>query len=784
MHVRALAFASRQLDPSGAARRCAAVRPRQALCALGRPTAALPISSPTPAAAAPPRPSPLTAAGDALLCVLHTDEGPAGAATHLDCLAAALPPPQAAAGSAAAAGAPACRLAAGPWCFADIEPSTAALVPLEAPPGGSGGLPRGVLALSASGAALLTLPTGADAAGPAPPPGALPRRVDVAAWRLRGPPTAAGWLAPGLLLVADAGGGLSALDLRSPGPPPYAPRRVVDGSGAPPSGPCIATTLTLLPLAAGGGGDGGGARPAALLHCGAVGTASHLRAVPPAALAAAGPDAASTPLELPLLDGRCPDGLGAVQDAVAFRVPTCPSETQLLLAAGAAPAGRLLRALAGAALRPYMVDGPELPGDVTLFPLKRRAADEHHALLAFSLGAAGATGFLDVSSSADVRPVAPSALAADAPSLLLATLPGDWLAQVTPAGLRVAGAGGEAAAAQWAAPAPVTLAAAHGGCVVLVAGGALHALEVDTASGSVAPRCAPTPLGAGAQASALAAFGAAEDGGGELLVAVGDWLDRRLRLLRCGAAGKGGAPAAPMAEEAAVALGDRQQPHSIAVARMAGGRVLGVGTLGGGVLLWRLLPAAAAAAPAGRLRLAGGAGLPVSNVAVRLLALPDPDAAAGGGGQMLYAQAGSDALLRDAAGAGSAAGGAAAAALCDAVRVSRVHGGEGLRALCGLHTPDMPRSAAWVHPTRGLLFGRLDAAHALRWAAGLVGDTPSHVAHHAGAGALVALTHDGAGGRFLRVADAGARARLPCRRAARSLGQLGAALRLGAFPRR
>lgn len=352
---------------------------------------------------------------------------------------------------------------------------------------GGAGVRPGMLAASRSGLVLLESPC-FDVTQRSP---ALPRRKQLLRWRLAGDPCA--WATLGSarrMVVADAGGGLHAVAF---GDGPATPRGASGGgaSGRPETASsgvvtcfrvtaadddaeaaactCIAASIAYLPApGAAGGSDVCGTGAVAMdtssddaaadalagaLFLGSRTTASQLRAVtagavaslcaasagaslhptaahPARATGAAGSDGVPAALQLPMLEAQHIRSLAPIQDAVPFRDPACPGETQLLVASGIAPGGRLSRARTGACLTPYLTDGPELPGDVEIFAFKARHGDEHDAYLAFSFVAAGRTDVMDVS-SADVRQASLGGLDAGSPSLLVATLPGDWLLQVS-----------------------------------------------------------------------------------------------------------------------------------------------------------------------------------------------------------------------------------------------------------------------------------------------------------------------------------------------------------------
>lgn len=157
-----------------------------------------------------------------------------------------------------------------------------------------------------------------------------------------------------------------------------------------------------------------------------------------------------------------------------------------------------------------------------------------------------------------------------------------------------------------------------------------------------------------------------------------------------------------------------------------------------------------------------GAAIQISRTEVQLHAVAGGPA---GEPQFVYAHAGHDVAIRPiepaatpaATGTTSATSGSGTSCSpVDLVRLSRVHGSEGLRAVCALHTAAMPRSLAYVTPRNTLLFGGLDLAHVLRWSTALIGDTPQHVAYHGATNCFVVLTAAEDGSNCMRVVDAGA----------------------------
>lgn len=290
------------------------------------------------------------------------------------------------------------------------------------------------------------------------PESSQPYKQCLLRWQLRGSPTCFTPLASrsagssqNPILVADSSGGLQLIAFGGSDSPSVRWFQVASDGGAVVS--CIPSTATYLPLpAANQSGEASQSDDlAGTLFLGSRASSSQLRAVPAAVLqsmaaaAASGPaelsDAAGSSgdssggggafgnIELPVMEGQYIRSLAPVQNATPFTDPNCPSESQLLIASGVAPGGRLCKAKMGAALVPYLSEGPELPGDVSLFSFKARHAAEHDSYLAFSFVAANRTDIMDVSTS-DVRPVVLGGLEGGSASLLVACLPGDWLLQV------------------------------------------------------------------------------------------------------------------------------------------------------------------------------------------------------------------------------------------------------------------------------------------------------------------------------------------------------------------
>ncbi|KXZ41770.1 hypothetical protein GPECTOR_289g772 [Gonium pectorale] len=333
-------------------------------------------------------------------------------------------------------------------------------------------------------------------------------------------------------------------------------------------------------------------------------------------------------------------------------------------------------------------------------------------------------------------------------SLLVADVGGRRLVQVLQGGVRVLAplSDGGGLAAEWATPKePLALAAqsAPGGSLLAVASRAtLHLLQVHPATGAIdqlhslplshqlsalALARLPSPLAAAGAASssssssdAVAAALAAELSCTALLT--GQWLSNTIEVA---------AAAAPSAPLLRLELGPEETPRSLALLPLPGGQppVLLAGTHSGRLLMWQTQApassnppgagagagaAAAAAAEGGAWWLGPCHSLRISRVAVELLP------GAPGAQQPLE----------------------------EAVEVVRVHGCEGLRALCHVSTAALPDSACWVTAGGRLLFGRLDPRLRLRWSTAYVGETINSLAYHAASHCLVALceTADAGGG--------------------------------------
>ncbi|GLC65168.1 hypothetical protein PLESTF_000259500 [Pleodorina starrii] len=400
-------------------------------------------------------------------------------------------------------------------------------------------------------------------------------------------------------------------------------------------------------------------------------------------------------------------------------------------------------------------------------------------------------------------------------SLLVADVAGQRLVQVTQAGVRVLHplSAGADLAAEWKSPEPLSLAALSGTLLAAASRTCLTLLGIEPATGAVSQLSAipqlPAQLSAlalwrpsssspsSSSASSPSASSAGAAAGGEspaaeaaaTFVLMGQWLSNRVEVA---------AVADPCRPLLQLQLADDETPRSLALLELPGGGgaaaapprppVLLAGTHTGRLLMWQLAeaPTAAAAAAAQRpWRLGPCYSLRVSQVSVELQPVPGPPAASaaaagsgtgrprsggaggGGGGGYIYLHSHSGALVRPrpqaAAGGGSAAAAAGAAAAAAAaspppldqlVEVVRVHGSEGLQAVCHVSTAAMPESACWVTREGRMLFGRIDPRVRLRWSTAFVGETIHAFAYHSASHCLVALTEcRPSGDNSLRVID-------------------------------
>ncbi|KAI8476078.1 MAG: hypothetical protein J3K34DRAFT_516759 [Monoraphidium minutum] len=656
--------------------------------------------------------------GGPLAAVLHEVTGPDHSVVHLHCVELH---------------APSAAVLRGPWSLCNLHPTTCLLRWL-APAAGCCGASGGVLAISGRGTLLVARSSAAaGAASTSSGAGAPPSyaKVDLARWELQGAPLAAEAVGGGgrVLVVADSAAGLHILDLSGPAPVVTRVTTAVPLS--------LASALCFMPLGGGGGGAAPGAEPGGaapglagvLLLTSDCGSTQAL-GVPPlrlGAAAAAAPATAAWPvLRSALLPSLAP--VMCVAPIPAGAMAGAP-EAQVVVGCGRAPRGRLARLRSGEGVSLFPVAGDAAaPGEHSLLLISLEGAARGTVALAL----AGGDGDGDGGGGA-LRQLEAPGIDAASPTLWAGGAPGGWAVQATPGGLRVAGpAPGWPLAHEWrGAHGPLTLAAGCGPHLAFASGGRVATLRVAPGDGGVALLAeAELPQ----QASALAAF-AAPPGVGGLLLAVGLWVDNAVLLMAWPSAGGGG-----LAAVARLELGE-QQPRSLAALDVAGRTVLLAGTSQGQVISWELAPGPSPAAPvaaraARRTR--------IGSTAVTLQASPaaqePPSDAGAGAGAYVYAHCDADAVFAAAPHAAGLLAGGAPLAATDAVRASRVIGGEGLRAACPLHAARMPHSLAWVSPGGRLCLGALDGEHRLRWAVARLGDTPLAAAWHGPSGCVAVLT--------------------------------------------
>ena len=292
---------------------------------------------------------------------------------------------------------------------------------------------------------------------------------------------------------------------------------------------------------------------------------------------------------------------------------------------------------------------------------------QQHTHLALSLESVGRTDVLDLTQDTFTHVDLP-ALAAGSPSLLLAAMPGGWLLQLTAREARVMHQPLSGAAAAGAAAAPeqhpvsqwrpqdgssVYLGSSCYSHVALASGSHLHLLNAVPATGALGV-VRSWPL-VGAQVSALSLCHAGVDGVGggmalgapglfhaavagaeNLYLAVGEWVGKLVRVLRCDDG----------SEVCRVSMGG-ETPRSLAMLALRGSSsssgsssswVLLAGSNTGLLAWWEVAwsapPVAAQQqqqAPVGLWRLQGGRRVRISNVAVELAVMEE--VAGGGAGE-------------------------------------------------------------------------------------------------------------------------------------------------------
>lgn len=339
---------------------------------------------------------------------------------------------------------------------------------------------------------------------------------------------------------------------------------------------------------------------------------------------------------------------------------------------------------------------------------------------------------------------------------------------MTPSGAQTIAAadaisGTVSAAGSWTAPGRIDIAKMQGSCVVVACSNTLYCLHVDAATAAISMRGSATFAH---QASALGVFTMSQSvprpssGGAAvepLLVAVGHWMEKKVVLMHYAAPSAASASGPAELQEVCSIELEEQQPRSVACLAASGAWLLLVGTIDGRLLMWRLKPAVGVAAGAATWEATDGCALQISHVEVQLHVM----AAAAGALPFVYAHAGHDVIIQPTAAAGPDAamppdaGSSPSSNAALPVRLSRVHGSEGLRAIVAVHTSAMAHSMAWVNRHNQLLFGALDRGHQLHWSTAFIGDTPRHVAYQAATNTFVVLTEGEDGRNCMRVVDAG-----------------------------
>ncbi|GIL86679.1 hypothetical protein Vretimale_11488 [Volvox reticuliferus] len=482
--------------------------------------------------------------------------------------------------------------------------------------------------------------------------------------------------------------------------------------------------------------------------------------------------------------------LAPVTDIAVVPDSSGADDPWLIASCGRNAAGRLVRARLAAGLQAYLSDGPKVPDGCRMFPLRLGTNffedDEQqgasspgpglgHTHIAFSFEAVDRTDLLSVAGAghggaggSEFTQVELPGLDHGAASLLVVDVAGRRLVQVTPASVRVLEPlfSGGGLAVEWHAPEPLSLAAHSGSILAAASPTRLHLLRIDPGTGSVTALSNVKQLQA--QLSALALYrlpppprpppgpgqrrppSSSESQVSEpeaTYILMGQWLSNRVEVA---------AVADPARNLLELQLGEDETPRSLTMLDLspaAGGRataaaaalppVLLAGTNTGQLLMWQLVEGPLAARP---WRLGPCYSLRVGQVAVGLhpvpLSRPDRPRSGGGGGGYVYVHSHSGALVRPRQQAAAVAAAAAAAgqpSLEQSLEVIRVHGSEGLQALCHVSTTAMPDSTCWVTREGQLLFGRIDPRVKLRWSTAFVGETIHSFAYHAPSHCLVAL---------------------------------------------
>ncbi|KIZ02826.1 hypothetical protein MNEG_5133 [Monoraphidium neglectum] len=216
-------------------------------------------------------------------------------------------------------------------------------------------------------------------------------------------------------------------------------------------------------------------------------------------------------------------------------------------------------------------------GSVSLFQVSGDPSapeDQSLLLVSFEGAARGTIALAMAGDGAALSQLEAPGVDAASPCIWAGGVPGGWGAQATAEGIRIAGpAPAWSLAFEWrSTQGPLSLAAAHGSYLVTASADRLAALHVSPVNGALALLAqAELPQ----QASALAVFPAPASGSaGELLVAVGLWVENAVLLLRWHAAGPGGGGLQPVGR---LELWE-QQPRSLAALDVAGRCVLLAGS--------------------------------------------------------------------------------------------------------------------------------------------------------------------------------------------------------------
>jgi hypothetical protein len=277
--------------------------------------------------------------------------------------------------------------------------------------------------------------------------------------------------------------------------------------------------------------------------------------------------------------------------------------------------------------------------------------------------------------------------------------------------------------------------------------------------------------------------------GGELVVAVGLWVDNSLLLMHWPSTSTQQQQQQQQQQQLSpgcVMQLQEEQARSIAVLPVGLADVLLVGTNSGSVLMWQVEQQQ----QAGSCQLRHGRVVRISSTSVSLLpmqlpaatdeaAVPASSSAASSPSSTVasvYAHAGAGAVIRPVPGLlaarqrqqqahqGSSSSSSSSSTQArtllpatDCLLVSRVCGSEACLAAAPVAAADMPpHSLAWVSPSSKLCFGELDAVHKLRWRARGLPGTPLALALHKPSNTvLVLLQADAGSSRQLGMQGAG-----------------------------